>query len=713
MSTLSRRHLLQFASATLAAAGLNALQVEQLGNRYGRALAQPGRRKLALLVGVKDYPTSLRFLPLQGCLTDIQLQRQLLLHRFGFHPDDILTLTDAEASRQGILEAFEQHLIAQARAGDVVLFHFSGHGSQVLDPNPIAPDGLNTAIVPSDASGDSQTADDIMGYTLGLLRTALATENVTAVLDCCYAGGGTRGNLRIRAAQGRPVEPGAAELADQADLRDRLSQARSAPRQPPGTAIAAVLRHQEAADMEFDGFHAGAFTYLLTQYLWHETNTAANAIADLAPSLQQLAAQVPLADSPRSHRNEPAIYFTEPAQRSADAIVTEVNGDRATVWLGGLVRASLNPGVQFAFEILDRQRGERLGTAQLLSRDGLSGQVRLQGRAQPGDRLRELSRSLPPDLALRIGLAPALGNETRRLQTAIDALNRIVAVPYQDAATLYGGPVDYILSRLTAAERDQLRTANPPARHSLGLLSADLTQALTTSFGSPEEDSTAAIARLNATFNRLLAVKLVKQIINGQSSDLAIAAEVVLSGDRWLGAATTVRGQRSATTGRRLAALPVGQRFQVRIANQGRENLNLVVLVLNYDGTIVFAFPQGHRQMSEAELSLPAGQTLLAPDRERGESLLQALEPGFAEILIVASRQPLQRAFQTLRTLAEEQQRDERAPLLSPEGAIQDLLRDLRSERTAGGRRAEFETATLAALAIPFEVVATTAALGD
>lgn len=71
-------------------------------DRYYQALAQPSPRKLALLVGINQYPQQ----PLIGCLTDVELQRELLIHRFGFTKGDILTLTDQQATRQQIEQAF-------------------------------------------------------------------------------------------------------------------------------------------------------------------------------------------------------------------------------------------------------------------------------------------------------------------------------------------------------------------------------------------------------------------------------------------------------------------------------------------------------------------------------------------------------------------------------------------------------------------------------
>src|SRR5919199_1558676 len=126
MSRIKRRQFLQFASSTLATIGLSQLDFLQQGNRYGKVLAQSTPRKLALLVGINDYPESKRFQKLEGCLTDVELQRQLLIHRFGFNDTDIKTLRDKEATREGILTTFEDHLIKQAKPGDVVVFHFSG-----------------------------------------------------------------------------------------------------------------------------------------------------------------------------------------------------------------------------------------------------------------------------------------------------------------------------------------------------------------------------------------------------------------------------------------------------------------------------------------------------------------------------------------------------------------------------------------------------------
>ncbi len=209
MARVSRRQFCQFAGSTLATLGFSQLNFQRQADNYGKVLAQSTPRKLALLVGINNYSSQ----PLRGCVNDVELQRHLLIHRFGFNPKDILILTDAKATRQGILGAFEEHLIKQAKPGDVVVYHYSGHGSRIFDPDPIVVrsrtdnSGLNGTFVPVNSGlpvGYPQqggVVQDIMGHTLFLLMSAVKSENFTVVLDSCYSGGATR-ERRVRSRAG-------------------------------------------------------------------------------------------------------------------------------------------------------------------------------------------------------------------------------------------------------------------------------------------------------------------------------------------------------------------------------------------------------------------------------------------------------------------------------------------------------------------------------
>ena len=84
----------------------------------------------ALLVGINRY--KIPGADLQGCVNDVTNLRDCLLKYFGATLGNIRVLTDARATRAGILDGLAW-LTKEAKAGDSLVFHFSGHGSQIRD----------------------------------------------------------------------------------------------------------------------------------------------------------------------------------------------------------------------------------------------------------------------------------------------------------------------------------------------------------------------------------------------------------------------------------------------------------------------------------------------------------------------------------------------------------------------------------------------------
>jgi hypothetical protein len=396
MHRLSRRHFFHFAGATLVSLGVNSWGIKQQAERYGKVLAQSTPRKIALLVGINNYASQ----PLDGCLTDVELQRHLLTSRFGFNAKDIYTLTNEKATRQGILEAFEEYLIKQVKPGDVVVFHYSGHGSRVFDPDPIVipsrqdQSGLNGTFVPVDSSlpvGYPQqggVVKDIMGHTLFLLMSALNSENVTAVLDSCYSGAATR-KFRVRARDGgKKILASPEEKSYQEQWLSRLKLSREdfvrgyRTGVAKGIVLAATNPRQTAADAWFNGFYAGAFTYLLTQYLWQEASTAESAIAHVVKQIPSEYNQTPYFDvQVGSGYEQKPFYFMPATSPMANAVITEVNGNQATLWLGGIDVGMVDEGTVF-------NAIEGKGRVMLQSREGLVGLATVQEAVQPGTLLR-------------------------------------------------------------------------------------------------------------------------------------------------------------------------------------------------------------------------------------------------------------------------------------------------------------------------------------
>ena len=400
MSFTSRRRFMEFAGSTLATLGLNSFNLLPKFDRYGKVLAQSTPRKLALLVGINQYKND----PLNGCVNDVIMQEMLLIHRFGFNPKDIVILTDKQATRQGILEAFENHLVKQAKPGDVAVFHYSGHGSRVLDPNPIIGKspivdgtGLNGTFVPVDSSlpagypNVGGVVNDIMGHTLFLLMSAIQTEYFTAVLDSCFSGLKTR-DFKVRSRDGgEKIEVSPQEKAYQQQWLSRLDMSPEEFVQgyqkgvARGVVLASAQPNELAKDMKILDFHVGIFSYLLTQYLWQNTGTPKSAIAYINEQIPQRLRQNPLYEVKidSGYENDP-MYFVQNQSPVANAVVMKTEGNQAQIWLRGLTvkqKAELKSGT--LFNIVNSQLNSS-GKVILKSRKELVGSATIEGNIEVG-----------------------------------------------------------------------------------------------------------------------------------------------------------------------------------------------------------------------------------------------------------------------------------------------------------------------------------------
>jgi len=361
---LDRRTFLQKAGLGLAGLGVSETVLSLLGDqslavpmldRYFQVLAQPGVRKLALLVGINQYP---RITGLGGCITDVELQRELLIHRFGVDPSDILTLTDNQATRENIETTFLEHLTKQAKAGDVVLFHFSGYGSRVKVTQESQTDQqviIQNSLVPADGIVPTKgmpVANDLLEETLILLMRSLATDHITAVFDTSYtrAANTLQGNLRVRSCPNPPAErPSPGELAFQEKilrtLKDRGRQVSPSESlaQVPGIVLTAAGPSQLATEAQWHGFSAGLFTYALTQHLWQASSatTIRVSLSRTAGTVNQLAGkeQQPRLSGKKSQQKPLLAYYLPPDPSiGADGVVRAIedNGKAAQLWLAGL-----------------------------------------------------------------------------------------------------------------------------------------------------------------------------------------------------------------------------------------------------------------------------------------------------------------------------------------------------------------------------------------
>jgi hypothetical protein len=238
----------------------------------------------ALLVGIDDYPIPGH--KLDGCVNDATAFRGLLETRYdGLHA---LSLLNEQATRSKVIDSFRKHL-GQAQAGDVALFFFAGHGSQVPTGGlfkEIEPDGLNESLVCYDSR--IAGAHDLVDKDVATLISEVTAKGVhlTVVLDSCHSGSATREltQTAIRQVPARSdAQPASVYLRDPEESVTSRRSAPGATEDSPLTLIsasgfipdtsglhillAACQDFQSANECLAGTVHHGAFTYCLLEVL--------------------------------------------------------------------------------------------------------------------------------------------------------------------------------------------------------------------------------------------------------------------------------------------------------------------------------------------------------------------------------------------------------------------------------------------------------------
>jgi|GEM_PF-733957 len=161
----------------------------------------------ALLVGIDRYPGFPAHNQLSSCVADARLLADVLSGRFGFPEGNVNLLCNEAATRRGILDALEG-LACWVQPEDIVVFYYSGHGSEHRDQagsraNVDVDESVEweQTLVPHDSGRDGRLpVRDIRDDQLyeWILRVNDTTRYVTVILDSCHAGTAVRSVARIK-----------------------------------------------------------------------------------------------------------------------------------------------------------------------------------------------------------------------------------------------------------------------------------------------------------------------------------------------------------------------------------------------------------------------------------------------------------------------------------------------------------------------------------
>ena len=113
--------------------------------------------KRAVLIGINRYqiPGS----DLRGCVNDVKNLQEALTTYYGFSAQDVTSLTDLQATKKAMQSAIKK-LITGGKKGDVLLLHYSGHGSNVPDDNGDEADHRDEILCPTNLDWNDPLRDD-------------------------------------------------------------------------------------------------------------------------------------------------------------------------------------------------------------------------------------------------------------------------------------------------------------------------------------------------------------------------------------------------------------------------------------------------------------------------------------------------------------------------------------------------------------------------
>lgn len=256
---------------------------------------KPTRR--ALLVGIENYerdpefqstkcqepvvrkPSSRRrsatskggFVRLEGPVVDVCALRQLLITGYGFAAQNVHVLGDKDATHDGILSAFRRYLIDEAAPGDVCLFFYSGHGSQVKNTLGGEADQLDETLVPFDWNRPIEKREDARDIRdkeiFKLFKEAARKVTLTALFDSCHSGDIARGGVGEERSKTGDAEMKFDFLEPPPDEAQKGVSDEKYLEDSGVLVLSAARDFEEAKEKEYNGQWHGNFTYSLIEVL--------------------------------------------------------------------------------------------------------------------------------------------------------------------------------------------------------------------------------------------------------------------------------------------------------------------------------------------------------------------------------------------------------------------------------------------------------------
>lgn len=265
----------------------------------------------ALLIGINEYA---RVNHLRGCGNDVSNLFSALSDFAGFTSGQVRSVAHDRATKSAI-ENRLAWLVDGAQPGDLLVLHFSGHGTQVRDRDgDELEDGLDEVLCPYDMSWDGAFITD--DYLRGRLQVPPGVV-LEVILDACHSGESTR-RVDFPIPTPRPTDPNRQPRFAQPPVDIVVRHAgeslpvnrlfRSAGAATSMALWSSCAEFQTAADALIDGVFNGAFTYFFCKHLRESPSLPRAELLRRVKSSLALAgySQIPELSAPASLQNAPA-----------------------------------------------------------------------------------------------------------------------------------------------------------------------------------------------------------------------------------------------------------------------------------------------------------------------------------------------------------------------------------------------------------------------
>ena len=136
----------------------------------------------ALIIGINEYQ---HVDPLSFAVDDAVAVNNILIEKYGFNEENVLLITDEEATKNNIMNGFQKILLGAKEKDRIVVF-YAGHG----DTYPLPNGGDMGYLIPVDgeATKDRIFLTSISMSTLEELASMSAAKHILYLVDACYGG---------------------------------------------------------------------------------------------------------------------------------------------------------------------------------------------------------------------------------------------------------------------------------------------------------------------------------------------------------------------------------------------------------------------------------------------------------------------------------------------------------------------------------------------